>query len=44
MGHNFSILTDKKSKSDPATQKFYLYLSLMSKHETTPLLTLNCLG
>ena len=29
MGHNFSILTDRKSKNAPATQKFYLYFSMI---------------
>ena len=29
MGHNFSILTDRKSKNAPAAQKFYLYISMI---------------
>ena len=29
MEHNFSILTDRKSKNAPATQEFLLYLSMI---------------
>ena len=29
MGHNFGILSDRKSKNDPATQKFSLYFSMI---------------
>ena len=29
MEHNFSILTDRKSKNAPATQELYLYLSMI---------------
>ena len=29
MGHNFSILTDRRTKNAPATQKFNLYFSLI---------------
>ena len=35
MGYNFSILTERKSKSGPATQKFYLYLSLRCQNMIT---------
>ena len=43
MGHNFSILIDRKSKNAPANKSFICILAgsgktaVMSKHETTPL-------
>ena len=30
--HNFSILTDRKSEKAPATQEFYLYLSMICQN------------